>query len=229
MAVARSCSSASRRTGQVGWTRIPRLLGSIHPELWVFATAILLLNLHVLPGLAALASEPRAFFPDRFAAGEWWLLLTHPLVHVSGYHLLLDAAAFFILHASLETRSLATRLSVVAASAAGSLAAAWMLCPQIESVGFCGLSGVDHGLMTFGALELMRRGVGDRRTFAQGAICLATVLVKSFLELVSGQCLFDFVHLGSVGMPLAPCHFGGAIGGAAAFAAMCRAKMCQKA
>src|SRR6478735_2634518 len=55
------------------------------------------------------------FRPDAVAAGEWWRLLTHPFVHVTWYHLLLDASAFFLLYHGLLERKLGRRLVYVVA------------------------------------------------------------------------------------------------------------------
>ena len=68
-------------------------------ELAACAILIVLLNLPLLEG----RFDTRfAFLPEAVRAGEWWRVFTHPFVHVSLYHLALDAAAFFVLYAELR-------------------------------------------------------------------------------------------------------------------------------
>ena len=93
-------------------------------------------------------------------AGEWWRLVTYPFVHVSWYHLLLDAAAFFTAYVELRHRRGLERLGFVAAAGAGGLLAAWWLAPIVFTRGLCGLSGVAHGL-TVGQLERVGQRVGQ--------------------------------------------------------------------
>ena len=61
------------------------------------------------------------FLPDAVRAGEWWRVLTHPFVHVTWYHLLLDGAAFFLLYNELQTEPVLRRAGYLFASGAGSL------------------------------------------------------------------------------------------------------------
>jgi rhomboid family GlyGly-CTERM serine protease len=96
------------------------------------------------------------FRSDAVAAGEWWRLLTHPFVHVTWYHLLLDASAFFLLYHGLLERKISRRLLFVVAGAVGSLGLSWLAAPAITTQGLCGLSGIAHGLMAVSAVEMMR-------------------------------------------------------------------------
>ena len=143
------------------------------------------------------------FNPDAVAAGQWWRVLTHPFVHVSWYHLLLDGSAFVLLYRSLEQR----RLSHLVAAGAGSLLASLWYWPTIGQTGLCGLSGMAHGLMAVSALEMIRRQ--DRL----GWLCLLLVAGKSIWEAVTGQVFFTWLHFGLMGTPVAVCHLGGVVGG----------------
>lgn len=178
----------------------------IRPEIWGFLAVIALANLSLLRGKVC---EPLVFFPARVAAGEWWRVLSFPLVHVSGYHLLLDAGAFlFLYHGLLET-SLRRRLLYTAACAAGSLAASLISAPLTG--GLCGLSGITHGLMAISALEIMRSE--DRTLRNAGIICFLVVVSKSMVEAFTGHIAFGFLHFGSIGNAVAVCHAGGVLGG----------------
>ncbi len=153
-----------------------------------------------------------AYLPSAVAHGEWWRLLTHPFVHVSRYHLLLDGVAFVSLLASLADRRPGDRLALGAASAAASLGAASLLPGETTTFGLCGLSGVGHGLVAGAAVFSLReeRDPSARRT---AAIVLAVVGVKAVIEAASGRLLFDLVHLGDLGRPNRLCHLGGVLGG----------------
>ena len=138
--------------------------------------------------------------------------MTHPFVHVSWYHLLLDAGAFLVLYASLEDGSAWKRGLYLMASGAGSLLAALFASPEISSAGLCGLSGIAHGLMAICALEMMG-SAEDPRLWWAGLTCLTLVVAKSIFEALAGHCLFSSLHFGMLGSPQTACHAGGALGG----------------
>jgi len=192
-----------------------RLLASVHPELWVFTAALLLLNLHLIPGLREWAPSPQIFLPERVRAGEAWRLITHVFVHTSWLHWLLDGVAFVILYASLGSREWTSRVLTFAACTAGGLIAAW-LDPRSGVLGYCGLSGAAHGLMAVSALEMLKPGSSSQ---LQGGLCLAIVGGKCAVELVTGQCAFGSFYGGLMGIPLVGSHAGGFLAGVAWFAA----------
>ena len=112
----------------------PKGLGA---DTLIFIAVIILANLHLLPGMS---SSFGVFRLENVRAGEWWLLLTHPFVHVSVYHLALDAGAFLLLYPSLEERHLPVKLLYVIVCGIFSLGAALMISPVVYSRGLCGLS-----------------------------------------------------------------------------------------
>jgi rhomboid family GlyGly-CTERM serine protease len=177
-------------------------------ELAAWAGLILLLNLPLLTGGFA---EAFSFRPSALGAGEWWRLFTHPFVHVSWYHLVLDAAAFLMAYAELRDRRRGERLGFVAAAGVGSLCAALWASPAIYTHGLCGLSGIAHGLTAVLGLEL---GVHNRDKLLRrvGLVTFLGVVVKSIFEAVTGQIAFASWHLGSLGTPIPVCHAGGVIG-----------------
>jgi rhomboid family GlyGly-CTERM serine protease len=154
-----------------------------------------------------------AYSPTAVAHGEWWRLFSHPFVHVSRYHLLLDGVAFVSLLVSLGDRRVSDRVLLVVASAAASLGAASLLPGETARYGLCGLSGVGHGLMA-GAAVLSLREEGDRRERRTAWWILGVVVGKSLIEAATGRLLFDLVHLGDLGRPNPLCHLGGVAGGA---------------
>ena len=176
-------------------------------ELIVWGVVLVLLN---VPLLACRNSSALAFLPGKVAAGEWWRLFTHPFVHVSWYHFLLDGTAFLFLWQNLEGQ-LSKRLGTLVASAVGSLLFAAVGSHAFWSLGLCGLSGIAHGVMAQQGLDLHVHG-GSRQERRLGGLLFVAVLAKSLRETFTGAALFGHWHLGSVGMPIVACHLGGVCG-----------------
>jgi rhomboid family GlyGly-CTERM serine protease len=187
---------------------------SVWPELWAFGLVVVVLGLY-----AVVTGSPGSlvFLPERVAAGEWWRVVTHPFVHVSWYHLLLDGAAFFLLYAGLAQPRRWVRLAGVAGAAAGAVWLPMLLTNAVSERGLCGLSGVAHGLMAVAGLEMIRSG--ERAAKRWGWCAMALVLGKSIWEAATGRVVMGFLHFGLVGDPVAMCHLGGVLGGLAAYVA----------
>lgn len=164
------------------------------------------------------------FRSDAVAAGEWWRIVTHPFVHITWYHLLLDAAAFFLLYHGLLENKLGRRLLYVVAGAAGSLGLSWLAAPAITTQGLCGLSGIAHGLMAVSAVEMMRANARSTPEWRIGVISFAIVVGKAAWEAISGHVLFEFLYFNMVGNPITISHAGGIIGTLLAAVLLSRAK-----
>lgn len=191
---------------------------SLRHQLWLCELAILgaILVALNLPLLGGEFSTRFIYHPIPIAAGEWWRLFTHPFVHVSPYHLVLDAAAFFLAYVELKQWRLFSRLTFLGGAAAGGLLAALAASPLISTHGLCGLSGIAHGLTAIVSLELLRRA-HDHTSAWTAALCFVGVVAKSVLEAATGNVLFASWHLGSLGTPIAACHAGGILGALAAW------------
>ena len=162
------------------------------------------------------------YSPAAVASGEWWRVLTHPFVHVSRYHLLLDGAAFLALLWGLVDRRASDRLALVTVSGAASLLAASLVPGETAAHGLCGLSGIGHGLMAGTAVLSLREDDAPGRRVALVLLCV--VSLKALAEAATGRLLLELVHLGDLGRPNRLCHLGGTIGGAlAALAVSARA------
>ncbi len=175
-----------------------------------------LIALAALPLLAGRVPLGLVYLPSLVAEGEWWRILTHAFAHVSLYHLALDAGAFLMLYRQLRPLGMARRIAVVAASALFSLAAAHMV-PGVYERGLCGLSGAAHGLMAALGLDMAVHGTGRERS--AGLTSLALVAGKSLIEAATGSAFFSDLHFGRIGNPIAICHLGGVLGGAAVWIA----------
>lgn len=194
----------------------------IPPELLVFAALVAVLNMHLLTGGSWATDTQFIFSPQDVMRGELWRILTYPFVHVSLYHLVLDAGAFFMLYRTLSRFTLWKRLGTVALCSLSSLGVTVLTTPEITQYGLSGLSGTAHGLMAFGALSMMYQAGAEREERVAGGVMLAVVVIKSMHELITGRMLFTFLHFGMYGIPLAACHGGGVLGGLLAYAMVMR-------
>jgi rhomboid family GlyGly-CTERM serine protease len=189
--------------------------GWLRPDMLLFLGLVIFANTHLFGAGTALSSR-LVFFPSLVADGQWWRVLTYPFVHVTWYHLALDAGAFFLLYHDLREQRVGMRMLYVLASGAVSMTTALVVAPEATANGLTGLSGIAHGLMAVTALEMVR---DEERPWA-GLAVLATVVLKSMYEAVSGHVIFEFMHMGLCGSPVAVCHAGGVLGGVMAFAVM---------
>jgi rhomboid family GlyGly-CTERM serine protease len=172
------------------------------PETLPLLLLLVLCNAGLLWGQLA---EPLVFYPG----GEFWRIFTHAFTHVSGYHFLIDASLFLWLYHSLETERLGFRLTYLFASLFCSLAGA-CFHPEISTIGFCGLSGVAHGILAVRCLEcLPRKGLSR----IVGASALTLLFAKVLAEVALQQVVFGGAHPGYIGTPLVGCHLGGMLGG----------------
>ncbi len=182
-----------------------------HQATWAWVLMLVVANLPLAWG------EIRTgllYFPDAVAQGQWWRVVTYPLVHLSWYHLLLDAGGFLLLFGCLDEKRWLPRALYIVGAGAGSLLRALALDPAISRQGLSGLSGIAHGLMAVAALEMLRH----KKQRMWGWISLATVVGKSAYELWTGHVVFEFIHMGLCGQPMAACHAGGVMGALTAFA-----------
>ena len=180
------------------------------PDVLFFLILLAVLNVPLL----GKGFDPSFIFrPAEIESGQWWRLFTHPFVHLSFYHLLLDAGAFFLLYMGLYEQSVFKKILYVVSCGISSLTAALMFSPDIYAKGLCGLSGIAHGLMAVSALEMMQKS----EKFRAGFISLTLVVGKCVYEMVSGHAMFLFMHMGLCGTPLVACHVGGVGGGMIVF------------
>ena len=198
----------------------------------VFITVLVSLNLHLF-----LPTSPALFIyqHDKVALGEWWRLITHPFVHVSWYHLLLDSAAVLLLLNEIPKASSIGKLLIAFCCGAGSLTGAIVFSPLLEHTGYCGLSGVAHGLMFFLGLSWLKMatpkssGSKGNTSYLIGGITLLVLSgMKSLYETVSGKVVFSTLHPGEIGIPIVEAHLGGVIGGAIAYLLLQLMQLTQK-
>ncbi len=177
-------------------------------EILIFGIILTLANTPLLFGGF---TDQLIYLPQKVFAGQWWRLLTHPFVHVSFYHLLLDGAAFLLLYAQLAEKSTAKRLGYLLCIHVAVVLAVTMSLPSVQAAGYCGLSGLAHGLMALWCLE--RMGGQNDKTERKLAIGIFTgLLAKCIYEVAAGHVFFASMHLGSVGVPVVSSHLAGVVG-----------------
>lgn len=196
-------------------------LRPIHLIYFVIGLLVAVCNMHLLGG-----TDPGVFIfrSELVVQGEWYRLFTHPLVHVSWYHLLLDGMATILLCREVRLPQWQRLISLLLCATV-SLGYALLASPYIAQTGFCGLSGIAHGLMFLvGGLWLFPTDRDER--WHQGGrglglmLCL-TSLGKSLWEVTTGQVLFAGGHAGYLGFPIVHSHLGGVGGGFLALVLCC--------
>jgi rhomboid family GlyGly-CTERM serine protease len=186
-----------------------------------FVIVLMICNVHLLHNTSP---SSLIYKNELVAAGEWWRIITHLFVHVSWYHLILDALAVGFLWQEIDLKSSTQKILIALTCGGTSLLGTIWFSPYIEQVGYCGLSGVAHGLMFFlgllwiyGALQKKRTNKSQLAGLGCGVLLLLLSGAKSVVEVVSGSVVFSELHMGDLGVPIVEAHLGGVIGGAVAF------------
>ena len=162
------------------------------------------------------------YLPSRVLNGEWWRLFTHPFVHVSWYHLLLDGGAVVTTYICLSEPRMIKRVLYFLLSAVGTTLVAHVGSPLTEQIGLCGMSGVAYGLVAVCGLEMMGEDRLRGRSMVLGLLCLGVVTACAMVEAITGKGFYSYMDCGLLGQPIAIAHAGGVLGGIVAYAAMNR-------
>ncbi|GIU53209.1 rhombosortase [Shewanella sp. KT0246] len=118
---------------------------------------------------------------DNIQAGEYWRIITGNLLHTNLWHLLMNLAGFWVILFLHEThyKSQASQFIALFISLCilEGLGLYWFF-PELK--GYVGLSGLLHGLFTFGSLLDIRKG------YFSGYLLLLGVFVKVGYEMYFG-------------------------------------------
>ena len=147
------------------------------------------------------------FFPDNLFSIKFYTIFTHAFIHVSWYHLTLDLSAFLII-VSVLNGTLINKIIYFLVTMTGSLIGA-SFYKNIDIYGFCGLSGIDHGLFIIICLQMITNG---KKT---GYIPLLFLIIKIAFNLYFNLNGIS-IHQGFVATPLLQSHIGGVVAGIAA-------------
>jgi rhomboid family GlyGly-CTERM serine protease len=187
-------------------------------ETTFFVIILILLNLPLLTGGF---SDSLIYIPQQVTQGQLFRLITHPFVHISLYHLILDGAAFILLYTQLNETSFAKRLIYLLGIHTAVTVGVTLALPDIAAAGYCGISGIAHGLMAIWCLERMTVKTLSPEQKTEGrvaAIVLIGLVVKCLYEVASGHVFFESMHLGNVGIPVVASHLWGVAGAIIVFA-----------
>ena len=97
-------------------------------ELAGLGVLLIVLNWSVLQGVC---NARLIFMPEAVRQGEWWRLFTHPFIHVTWLHLLLDGVAFMLLYRDLQESPWVQRVLLCIGSAVGSLLVCFCAHPML--------------------------------------------------------------------------------------------------
>ncbi|WP_420833498.1 rhombosortase [Shewanella pneumatophori] len=107
--------------------------------------------------------------------GQWWRLITGNLLHTNFWHLLMNLAGFWVIVALHEQYYRMTGLALLFTCLC-LLQGLGLLGFYPELIGYVGLSGMLHGLFTYGAVFDIRQG------YKSGYLLLLGVIVKVAYE-----------------------------------------------
>ena len=99
------------------------------------------------------------------------------------------------------------------------------ILPRMAVAGYCGLSGIGHGLMAICAFELI--GDADKTSRRAGMISLGLLTAKCLFEVATGRMFLHFLHPDLLGTPIAISHIGGLLGASMTYALLNQTKFKQ--
>ena len=147
-----------------------------------------------------------SFKRSGIAAGEAWRLLTGHLVHLGTSHMLLNTAGLVVVWLLVGRVYPARQWAMISVAVVVAIdAGLWWLNPRLEW--YVGLSGVLHGWLAAGAVNLLIRGRSD------GWLLVALVAAKLVFEQWQGPIPGSAESAG--GPVIVDAHLYGGLAGAA--------------
>ena len=139
---------------------------------WVALVVSLVCALLYLAGLASPAIDDLlAYRRSAIGDGQWWRLVTGNLLHTNHWHLLMNLAGLWVVlflhHFHYHIKGLSILFVILCLFEGIGL---YLGYPQL--LGYVGLSGMLHGLFTYGAVQDIRRNIRS------GYLLLLGVIVK---------------------------------------------------
>ena len=138
--------------------------------------------------------------------GQLYRLITAHLVHLSAHHTMMNALGLALAGCALLPVLGAGWLAAAIGGGMAAISLGWWIL-QPPGITYVGFSGVLHGIFAFGALQLMRRGLGW-----MGGLVLACLAIKLGYEALYGPVPGAVQGLGGRISTLS--HAMGALGGA---------------
>ncbi|MCG9730912.1 rhombosortase [Shewanella sp. Isolate13] len=139
-------------------------LGANSPYTFAFVITLVCISLFYFK-LDELLAYQRPLILD----GQWWRLLSGNLLHTNAWHLYMNLAGFWVIISLHEPHYRAQGLAILffvlcLMQGIGLL----LFCPSL--MGYVGLSGMLHGLFTYGAIMDIRRGLKSGYLLLLGVI-----------------------------------------------------------
>lgn len=154
---------------------------------------------------------------SRVKEGQYWLLITHPMAHVSLYHLTTDLLVFILLFMELKNVPIISKYKIIFFCWILSSSAAIISLPLYTVDTFSGLSGINYGMLTIICLESYFQKE-NYFLFRWGSLLvLALIILKQIAEGCFQFSLIHEIHFGYVGTPIVESHAGGILAGLLVF------------
>lgn len=153
----------------------------------------------------------KIFYPLEVIQGEWLRVFSCQFIHVSWYHFLIDSLAFVVIWFALN-ESLTKKIIAVLCCSIGAVTGS-LFFRGISVTGYCGLSGMTHGLFMILALQFFYK----KETVSYGTFMFIILLAKCMIEVLTGKMVLLNMHTGNLGIPVVMSHTGGMLAGGLIF------------
>lgn len=140
---------------------------------------------------------------------HWWQIFTFVFAHLTIFHFFIDVFPFLVLYILLDEKNPFWRMLYFFVIWISNIIAVLFFHPlNITSVR--GLSGITYGFIIITALELIFNRK-DKIVKAAGIFSFFFMLWLVSYEMINQKFPFQFLLLGSVGIPVFICHVAGVI------------------
>lgn len=151
---------------------------------------IILITLLLTTVFASLLDSLLRFDRPSINQGEIWRMFTGHFVHLGAYHALMNIIGLILIWsmfpAALDNRNLPKATLFIALSISVAL---WIFSPQLEW--YSGFSGVLHGLLAFGIVLHLRRGMS---IYWLALVALMCKVIHEQLPGYDASYLMNYIH-----------------------------------
>ena len=141
--------------------------------------------------------------------GMIWQIFTHPLAHLSIYHLATDLIVFILLFTELNELKNISKYKIILTCWVFSSFAAIISLPHYSVSTFGGLSGINYGMLTYICISNIYQKENSTYIKFSSIATLFILIIKQILESSFQNSFFQDFHLGYVGTPIIESHAGG--------------------
>jgi membrane associated rhomboid family serine protease len=141
---------------------------------------------------------------------HWWQIFTFVFAHITIFHFLIDVIPFLMLYIFLDEKNSFWRVLYFLIIWLGNIIAVLFFKHPTDIASIRGLSGITYGFIIITTLELIFNRK-DRTIKIIGALSFLFMLGLVSYEMIYQTFPFQFLLLGSVGIPVFICHLAGVI------------------